>query len=182
MSAQISMRAMLAEGRHKLSLGRQQEVLERVLAQPRLLGKVVECLWDEDEGVASRASDVVEDLFRMRPQSFAAWKEPFLGLMAETTTQKVRWRLAVIVPRLHLNADERLRVAALLESFLDLPGSIVRTCALDGLGALAESDAEYLPLALDLLRLHGRSGTPAMRARSRQILARLEKRPKARDL
>ena len=60
----------------------------------------MECLWDDDAGVASRAADVLERVTRDRPGQAQRWKEPLLGLMAETTEKKVRWNLALVVPRL----------------------------------------------------------------------------------
>jgi hypothetical protein len=63
------------------------------------------------------------------------------------------------------------RVSPWLE---DESSSIVKTMALQGLADLAGHDPTLLPMVLDLLRLHGRSGTPAMRARSRLLLQQLE--------
>jgi hypothetical protein len=45
---------------------------------------------------------------------------------------------------------------------------------MQGLAELTFQDPSLLPLALDLLRLLTRSGTPAMRARGRMLLKRLE--------
>jgi hypothetical protein len=67
-----------------------------------------------------------------------------------------------------------------LESWLNDASSIVKTAALQGLADLTRHDPAALPGVLDLLRIQGRSGTPAMRARSRILLSKLEKRS-ARD-
>jgi hypothetical protein len=58
--------------------------------------------------------------------------------------------------------------------FLDDPSSIVKTAALHGMADLSRQDPERLPEVLDLLRIAGRSGTPAMRARSRILLKAFE--------
>jgi hypothetical protein len=63
-----------------------------------------------------------------------------------------------------------------LESWLDDGSSIVKTAALQGLAELTRHDPALLPRVLDVLRIQGLSGTPAMRARSRIWLLKLEKR------
>jgi hypothetical protein len=65
-----------------------------------------------------------------------------------------------------------------LYTFLDDRSSIVKTAALQGLADLTRHDPDSLPVILDLLRIQGRSGTPAMRARSRHLINRLD--PSAR--
>jgi hypothetical protein len=170
-----TLREMLSIGRHALSLGRSAEVLQLVLAQPRKAAQLIDCLWDENPGIANRAADVAEKLFHERPRLFQNRRENLIGLLTEATTIKVRWRLATILPRLELSSAEQKRIAGCLQSWLDEPGSIVKTCALDGLATLASRNAAFLPLALDLLRIHSRSGTPAMRARGRILLKKLER-------
>lgn len=164
---------MLAPGR-PLESGRSWEVVELVEGQPRRLAQVIECLWDEDHGVASRAADVLERATRERSAKVQRWKEPLLGLMAETTLKKVRWNLALVMPRLKLTVAESRRVAAVLHRYLDDASSIVKTAALHGLADLVRQDPASLREVMDLLRVTGRSGTPAMRARSRILLAQLE--------
>ena len=178
----ISIRAMLAPGR-ALEAGRSWEVVELVEGQPRRLAQIVECLWDDDAGVASRAADVLERVTRTRPRQAQKWKEPLLGLMAETALKKVRWNLALVVPRLKLTAPECRRVAAILHGYLDDASSIVKTTALHGLADLTRQDPAQLPEVMDLLRVTGRSGTAAMRARSRILLKAFEsgRKPQLHD-
>jgi len=169
-----SIRQMLAPGR-PLDAGRVWEVVELVEGRPGKLAQVVECLWDDDAGVCSRAADVLERVTRERPARAQPWKEALIGLLAETEEKKVRWNLALSVPRIRLTAAECRRIAQVLETYLDDPSSIVKTCALHGMADLTRQNPESLPEVLDLLRMAGRSGTPAMRARSRILLKVLEK-------
>jgi hypothetical protein len=172
---------MLA-GEPRLGAGRVCEVVALVLAQRRKIPQLVECLWDDDPAVANRAADVLERVTRGRPGLAQPWKEPLLGLMAEASggkadkkvEKKLRWNLALVVPRLKLTVPECRRTAALLQSWLDDPSSIVKTAALHGIADLTRQDPSSLPAAIELLRVTGRSGTPAMRARSRILLKELE--------
>jgi len=53
--------------------------------------------------------------------------------------------------------------------------SIVKTFALQGLADLAQNDSVIRPGVIETLREATRSGTPAMKARSRKLLLRLER-------
>lgn len=172
---------MLAPGA-RLDVGRVWEVVELIEGRPGKLGQLIECLWDDDPGVASRAADVLERVTRDRPHLAQRWKDELVGLMSETAEKKVRWNLALVVPRLRLTVTECRRVAEALQSFLDDPSSIVKTAALHGMADLTRQDSESLPDVLDLLRVAGRSGTPAMRARSRILLKALECTGKKRQI
>jgi hypothetical protein len=169
-----TIRQMLLPGR-RLDAGRVWEVVELVEGRPAQLAQVVECLWDDDPGIASRAADALERLTRERPQKAQRWKEPLLGLMAEATEKKVRWNLALVVPRLKLTVAECRRTSGTLQSYLEDASSIVKTAALHGMADLTRQDPDSLLDVKDLLRVAGRSGTPAMRARSRILLKALEK-------
>jgi len=173
MSTGESIRQMLEPGR-RLDAGRAWEVAELVDGSPGKLAQLVECLWDDDVAVANRAADALERVTRERPRQAQRWKEPLLGLMAEISEKKLRWNLALVIPRLKLTLPECRRVGAVLTSYLDDRSSIVKTAALHGLADLTLQDPGSKPMVLDLLRVAGRSGTPAMRARSRILLKEFE--------
>jgi len=178
MPAATDLRALLTEGRYALSLGRVPEVVALVEAKPRLAGRLLELLWDDDPGVVQRAADVLERVShkpsRALERILAGAKEALIGLVAEAQPKKLRWNLALTLGRLPLTAPECRRVAAAFYSYLDDPSSIVKTAALQGLADLTRHDSTLLPEVLDTLRIHGRSGTPAMRARARILLKKLE--------
>jgi hypothetical protein len=180
MRKQEAIRAMLAVGCHRLDPGRSCEVAELVLASPRKVGPLIACLWDEDPAVANRAADALERATYHHRKLAQAWKRELIGLMAETEQNKLRWNLALLVPRLRLNVAETHRVAAVLRTYLDDRGSIVKTAAMHGLAGLTRHAPEMLPEVTDMLRILSRSGTPAMRARGRILLKQLEATGKRR--
>jgi hypothetical protein len=164
---------MLLQG-SPLAIGRAREVAALVLAHPRRAPALVECLWDEAPGVANRAADALEHASRDRPSILEPWSASLLGLLGEAAESRLRWNLVQIVPRLALKAQEARRAIALLEASLEDRSSIVKTSAMQALADLARRDRALLPEVLDLLRIHARSGTPAMRARGRMLLKILE--------
>jgi hypothetical protein len=180
MATAESIRQMLAPG-GRLDAGRAWEVVELVDGRPGKLARLIECLWDDNVAVANRAADALERITRGRPRQAQRWKEPLLGLMTEATEKKLRWNLALLIPRLKLTVPECRRVAAVLNSYLDDRSSIVKTAALHGLADLTLQDPESKPKVLDLLRVAGRSGTAAMRARSRILLKEFESHQRKRQ-
>jgi hypothetical protein len=178
MPHRIDLRAELALGRHSLDPGRVPGIARLISAQPRRAGRLVELMWDDDIGVASRAADVLERISHNPSAALRRvleeYKEALLGLLPDARFMKLRWNLAFVIPRLALTVAEARRAAATLYTFLDDRSSIVKTAALQGLADLTRHDPESLSGVLDLLRIHGRSGTPAMRARSRHLIQRLD--------
>ena len=179
MPAKVNLRVELAVGRSPYDSGRSCEVAEWVADSLRRLPGLIELLWDDDAGVASRAADVLERVTResapanMR-RALQEYKAELIGLLSDATLPKVRWNLALTLPRMTLTVPECRRIAALLDTWSGEKSSSVKTAALHGRAMLVRQDPESLPEVLDLLRVAGRSGTPAMRARSRHLLAALE--------
>ena len=122
-----------------------------------------------------RAADAAEKVTRKHPELLTPFKKELLGLMTEATEQEMRWHLAAIVPRLPLNAEERELAISSLNGYLEDRSSIVKTFALQGLADLAQNDAVLRPGVVETLREATRTGTPAMKARSRKLLLRLER-------
>ena len=56
-------------------LGRVGEVAALLMKNPRKTGRVVECLWDEDAGVANRAADALERASSRRPEILASGRK-----------------------------------------------------------------------------------------------------------
>lgn len=177
----LDLRAELAIGRHALDPGRVCQVAEFIRAHPRRVEGLLELLWDDDSGVANRAADVLERITHEPSPALlrivAEYKEALIGLLPEARFIKLRWNLAFVIPRLPLTLPEARRTAAAVYGYLEDRSSIVKTAALQCLADLTRHDPASIPEVIDVLRLHGRSGTPAMRARSRHLLKRLEPPP-----
>lgn len=176
MSKSIDLRAQLAIGRHALDSARVPQVSALIMARPRRVERLIELLWEDDPGIANRAADVLERVTHDGSPALmrivTEYKEALLGLLPDARFIKLRWNLAFCLPRLPMTAAEARRAAAVLQSWLDDRSSIVKTASLQGLADLTRHDPTLLPEVLDILRIKGRSGTPAMRARSRHLLKR----------
>lgn len=164
----------ILQGGDRRSIGRSDEVAALVARKPRLFPELFAGLWSDDPLVRMRAADAAEKVTRTAPKLLQPYKEELLGLLGESDEQEVRWHLAAMAPRLNLTTGEAQRVALHLAAYLEDHSSIVKTFALQGLSELAQQHPTLRPAVLELLREALRSGTAAMRARSRKLLAYLE--------
>jgi Mg2+/Co2+ transporter CorC len=146
-----------------------------VAKNPRLFPKLISGLWSADPLVRMRAADAAEKVTRKKPALLIPYKKELLGLMTEATEQELRWHLAVMVPRLPLNAEEKQLATSLFNGYLEERSSIVKTFALQGLADLAQGDPSMRTTVVEVLRQATRNGTPAMKARSRKLLFQLER-------
>ena len=165
----------LLEGGDRRTIGRADQVAAIVAKSLRLFPKLIAGLWSADPLIRMRAADAAEKVTRKHPELLTPFKKELLGLMTEATEQEMRWHLAAMVPRLPLNAAERELAISSLNTYLEDRSSIVKTFALQGLADLAQGDPTIQPTVVEILREATRNGTPAMKARSRKLLIRLER-------
>jgi HEAT repeat protein len=165
---------ILLEGGDRRTIGRANEVAALVSNHPKLFPKLIAGLWSEDPLVRMRAADAAEKVTRAHRELLPPYKKELLGLMAETQEQELRWHLAAMVSRLMLNDRERQTATSSLTTYLKDRSSIVKTSALQGLSDLAEKEPTLRPRVIEILHEATRSGTPAMKARSRKLLLQLD--------
>jgi hypothetical protein len=166
---------LMLSGGDRRSIGRVAEVVALIERRPKTTSFLVGCLWDEDSRVCMRAADALEKISRKQTFLLKPHTASLLGsLLAETTQQEMKWHLAVVLPRLQLTDSECRRVADILQSYLADKSSIVKTFAMQGLVDLTGQCASLHRGVIDLIRTLTRTGTPAMRARGRKLLQKLE--------
>ena len=168
-----SLRRML-QGGDRRSIGNANQIAARVLRSPRSFPELIECFWDEDPIVRMRAADAAEKVSVRKPELLQSFKAELLGLAHETTQAELRWHLALMIPRLSLDRAERERATAILQGFLNDRSSIVKTFAIQALADLAHGDPTREEEVFELLQEVCRTGTPAMKARSRRLLKQFQ--------
>jgi len=145
-------------------------VVKLILSEPRHFAKLFRCLWDDDRVVRMRAADAAEKVTAGRPELLKPYKQELLGLLAEAEQIELRWHLALMVPRLSLDANERTRAVSALRRYLEDRSSIVRTLALQGLAELACEDVRLHDSVRETLEEVLKTGTAAMKARARKLI------------
>ena len=166
----------MLRGGDRRSIGKSNQVAARVLRRPRSFGELMGCLWSKDRVVRMRAADAAEKVSAARPALLAPFKGELLGLAEEAREPEVRWHLARMLPRLPLEPPERRRATRRLRRYLNDRSSIVKTMAIQGLCELAQGHAALEAEMAGLLEEFCRTGTPAMKARSRRLLREFSRR------
>ncbi len=160
------------EGGDRRSIGRANEVADRVLEDPSLFGALFEVMHIADPIISMRAADALEKVTRTHPTWLQPFKAKLLKLATTSGQSEVRWHLAQMLPRLQLTRHERAAALAVLKGYLQDHSAIVKTCALQGLTELVADQPWLRPQVTDILQTAIATGTPAMRARGRKLLAR----------
>lgn len=161
------------EGGDRRSIGRSNQVVAEVLAEPRCFGSLFAGLFANDPVVRARAADAVEKISASHPEYLLPYKAELLGELAGCEQKEVRWHIAQILSRLRWNRREQHRVHEILHTYLGDSSSIVKTFAMQALADLTKQAPALRPAVRRLLQNLTAHGTPAMRARGRQLLAAL---------
>jgi hypothetical protein len=163
------------KGGDRRSIGRANQLAKQAAMNPEIFRELIRALWNDDPLVRMRAADAAEKASAKNDRLLAPYRAELLGLLGETTQQEVRWHLAQMIPRLGLSKEERHRSAASLRLYLNDRSSIVRTFAMQALCDLAREDKSLREEVVDLIRYLTRTGSPAMRARGRKLLAQFDR-------
>lgn len=159
------------EGGDRRSIGAADQVVERVLDEPRAgIAEIIAGMTDPDRRVRMRAADVAEKVSARLPSCLQPHKSLLVAMAGRAQEPELRWHLAQMLPRLSLDTAERRRVEAILFGYLADDSRIVRTFALQALADLTRESAELLARLLPVLRDVVVRDSPAVQARARHLL------------
>ena len=157
------------EGGDRRSIGRANEVVSEVIANPMLFAQVIAGLRSADAIVRARAADAVEKITRRNPKLLFPYKRNLIGPLAHLDQKEVRWHVAQMLPRVPWSKTEQQRVMDILTEYLNDPSSIVKTFAMQGLADCARRIPALRQTVLSQLQDLTATGTPAMKARGRKL-------------
>lgn len=161
------------EGGDRRSIGRSNEVVADVLADPSLFDVVFSGMLSDDPLLRMRSADAVEKITAQYPEYLRPHKGVLIGQIARLGQKEVRWHAAQMLPRFEWNETERQQVVHMLIDYLNDRSSIVKTFAMQALADLAGQDPKLRPAVMVHLQELTVIGTPAMKARGRKLLAAL---------
>lgn len=124
--------------------------------------------------VAMRAIDLLEKIARAHP----AWVQPHRRVFLRAAASDhwlVHLQVVRAFPLLRWRPAERVEVIRVLRRDIRHPQLFVRAWALDSLATFATRERSLAPRVRRTLASFERSSSPALRARARQIGARLER-------
>lgn len=161
------------EGADRRSIGRANEVVAEIIANPKLFGAVFAGLQADDAALRARAADALEKITARHPEYLRPYRKALIGPLADCEQKEVRWHMAQMLARIRWSASERKRVLAILMAYFNDGSSIVKTFAMQGLADLARQSPELMPSVRVHLQELTAIGTPAMKARGRRLLKEL---------
>ena len=162
-------------GGDRRSVGRVSEVVEAVLDKPRLFEALIDGLLTDDPVIRMRAADAIEKITLDHPEYLQPFTGQLIRLSENTAQQEVRWHMAQILPRLDLKPGQRDSVVETLFSYLADNSKIVVTFSLQALSDFAVEDNKLRARVVTVLEKKLATGSPAVKSRSRKLLAKLGK-------
>ncbi|MCK6624149.1 MAG: hypothetical protein L6R45_03115 [Anaerolineae bacterium] len=163
-------------GGDRRSIGRSDEVVAEVLAEPALFPLLFEGMLSHDPLIRMRAADAVEKITAQQPGYLQPYKNQLIGQVAPINQQEVRWHVAQMLSRLSLDSTELAQAVEILLAYLDDPSKIVKTFAMQALADLAEQEASLRPQVIKIVAELTQTGSPAAQSRGRKLLRQLSKK------
>lgn len=160
-------------GPDRRSIGKVNEIVAEVLADARAFGILFNGMLDADVVLRMRCADAVEKITVTHPEFLRPYKRKLIQRVAKIEQHEVRWHVAQLLPRLELTPAERREVIGILSVYLQDESKIVKTFSMQALAELAAQEAERRPAIIKQLQALTRTGSPAMKARGRRLLAKL---------
>jgi hypothetical protein len=160
-------------GGDRRSIGRSEEVVADVLAEPELFGELFKGMLGEDPVVRMRAADAAEKVSNKHPEYLQPYKTRVLSQVALVNQQEVRWHVAQMIPRLKLSQVERQEAMQILTNYLSDRSKIVQTFSLQAMADLAKQEPEFRPQVLAVFEGAYQSGSPAVKSRIRKLMVKI---------
>lgn len=161
-------------GADRRSIGKSNAVVAEVLSAPQLFGILFNGMLDDDPVLRMRCADAVEKVSAIHPEYLQPYKKQLLQQVAKIEQQEVRWHVAPLFSRMALTAKERRVAVEILAEYLKDKSKIVKTFSMQALADIAAQDEKLRRPLIKQLEKLTRTGSPAMQARGKKLLAKLK--------
>jgi len=155
------------------SIGRSNEVAEDIEKNASLFKTVFKGLYDNDPLIRMRSADVIEKATRKNPKLLSNRTSEVISILTTAKQQEVCWHMAQIAPRLAYSPNEENAIIKALKRYLTHRSKIVRVSAMESLVSIAERNRSILNEVIEIIKVQKATGSPAIQARGRKLLKRL---------
>jgi hypothetical protein len=156
------------------SIGRADEVVHDILADPALFGEVFQGMLHDDPRVRMRSADALQKVAAKHPEYLQPFKSRLIEEVSKVKQQEVHWHVAQMFSYLEIDKTERDEIIRILLSYLNTDKSrIVKVCVIQTLADLAQRDESIRPKVIRKLKKITKIGSPAMVSRARKLLTKL---------
>jgi hypothetical protein len=174
MEHELSPILMKLVGTDRRSIGKANEVVTEVIANPSLFEIVFDGISSNDPVLRMRCADVVEKITVNHPEYLIPYKQRLINEISRINQQEVRWHVAQLFSRIELTNNECNEVLNILLTYLKDKSKIVKTFSMQALADIAEQDKGLKPSIIEKLEVLTREGSPAMQSRGRKLLSKLK--------
>jgi len=156
------------------SIGKADEVISDIIKEPTLFGEIFNGMKSHDPLIRMRSADVIEKVSKIHPEYLIPYKEELIKDITKVEQQEVKWHVALMFTYLVFTDLEKSQVIDILLSWIEKSKSkIVKVNSLQALAYIGESDKKYRNQIFSILEEVIETGSPAMVARSKQLIAKL---------
>ena len=152
------------------SIGRVDQVIAKILANPSLFHKLFEGMQSNDPIIRMRSADAAEKITADHPEYLTPHKHMLLEEISSSEQKEVRWHVAQMLPRLELTDSERMNAVEILIKYTEDKSRIVKTFSMQALADLASRDIKLRSRVMELLEGLTEVGSPAVRSRGKKLL------------
>lgn len=147
-----------------------------------MLRSLIAALFDEDKFLRTCAGSVARYMTEHDKEVFSSYADELIGLLAATPLEDhwSRYYLGLVVGRSAVDQPQRLRAAELMRRLLEDERNAVRCAGIEGFAQIALEEPSLVEEARSILEDARRHGTPAMKARARNMMKLFHKKQKFR--
>jgi len=152
------------------SIGRSNEVV-RLVQDQESFDELFNLLLHHERLLVMRAADAIEKITLTHKAFLAPHKRQLLVLLSSAIHKELKWHIALLVPRLSLEPEERREAWGILSYWALNPNEskIARVNSLQGLSDLSHLYPEYKESFEHTLRALEHEQTPSLQARIRKL-------------
>jgi hypothetical protein len=151
------------------------EVAAEALQRPSLIKGVAELLFHEEPFVRGKAARILAAIAERQPRRVQPYKDLLIQEIAHCEHWVARYSFCNLITRLHLTPQDVEQVRQILLAYLKEESNGVKAGAMQALVELTQIEPELREEVLPVVELLTQTGTPAMRARGRNLLKKLYK-------
>jgi len=129
------------DGGDRRSIGRSNEVVAQVLADPGLFDAVFCGLLTDKPLLRMRSADAIEKITALHPEYLRPYRTRLIEQVARIDQKEVRWHVAQMLSRIEWNKADRPRVLGVILEYLNDRSSLVRTFAMQAFADVARTPA-----------------------------------------
>ena len=162
----------------ELLSGSAEDAAAAALADPPLLGDLLEAMRSHDPGVRARAADAAERVVRERAELLAPRADALIEIAAQAQDRSLRLPIAQMLARVELSDERAQQATDALASYLeDDENASVQAWALSAIVAIANDHPALREHAAQLVHERAESDAEPLRERARMLLAQAEAWP-----